>query len=228
MVSLNLNIVEMYVKNLNNIDLENIMSLQLSLFKSYLKILEVPYFLENTNLLITSNVVKEVIKKSHIFNDVFLALHPQIIKTSSKSDITVIWINIWDSQNNLKAKDLINKCFNIGCQIAIIRMNSDIPQCKNYWKWGHTTFACCSYNSKCQKCNGSHKVKHYRDIVWYCKANFKINPSKLKIKKGESCSYLFKCINCKGEHQVITIIQELLPISTLDWSNYVFHSEKHS
>jgi len=82
--------VEMYVKNLNNIDLENIMSLQLSLFKSYLKILEVPYFLENTNLLITSDVVKEVIKKSHIFNDVVLALHPQIIKTSSKSDITVI------------------------------------------------------------------------------------------------------------------------------------------
>ena len=135
MVSLNLNIVEMYVKNLNNIDSENIMSLQLSLFKSYLKILEVRYFLENTNLLITSNVVKEVIKKSHIFNDVVLALHPQIIKTSSKSDITVIWINIWDSQNNLKAKDLINKWFNIGCQIATIRMNSDIPQCKNYWKW---------------------------------------------------------------------------------------------
>ena len=134
---LNLNIVERYVKNLNNIDSENVMSSQPSLSKLYLKILEVSYFLEKTNLLITSDIVEEVIKKSHIFNDVVLASYPQVIKTSPKSDIAVIWINIWDSQNNLKAKGLINKCFNIGCQIPTIRgtnMNSDVPQYKNCWK----------------------------------------------------------------------------------------------
>ena len=90
----------------------------------------------------------------------------------------------------------------------------------------YTTFTCCLYDSKCQKCNSLYKVKHYRDIVWCYKANFKINPSKLKIKKGESCPHLFKCINCKGEHQVITIIQDLLFILILDLLSYVFHSEK--
>jgi len=121
--------VERYIKNLNNIDSENIMNSWLSLFKSYLKILEIPYFLENTNLLITSDVVEEVIKKSHILNNVVLALHLQVIKTSSKSDIAVIWINIWDSQNNLKVKGLINEYFNIDHQITTIRntnMNLDI------------------------------------------------------------------------------------------------------
>jgi len=82
--------VERYVKNLNNIDSENVMSSQPSLSKLYLKILEVSYFLEKTNLLITSDIVEEVIKKSHIFNDVVLASYPQVIKTSPKSDITVI------------------------------------------------------------------------------------------------------------------------------------------
>ena len=38
-------------------------------------------------------------------------------------------------------------------------------------------------------------------MAWYCKANFKINPPRLEIAKGELCPYLFKCLNCKGEHQ---------------------------
>ena len=121
--------MERYIKNLNNIDSENIINSWLSLFKSYLEILEIPYFLENTNLLITSDVVEEVIKKLYIFNNIVLALHLQVIKTSSKSDIAVIWINIWDSQNNLKVKGLINKYFNIDHQITTIRntnMNLDI------------------------------------------------------------------------------------------------------
>jgi len=84
-------------KNLNNVDSSNVMSLRLSQSKSYLKILDILYFVENTNLLLTSDIIEKFIKTTHIFNDVVLTSYSYIIKTSSKSDIAVIWIDIWDS-----------------------------------------------------------------------------------------------------------------------------------
>ena len=63
------------------------------------------------------------------------------------------------------------------------------------------TFVCYAHGSKYIKCNDSYKVEYYRDIIWYYKANFKFNLSKLETKKEELCSHLFKYINCKGDHQ---------------------------
>ena len=88
--SSNLNIVERYVKKLNNINSNNVISHYLSQFKLYLKILEMLYFLENINLLITSNIIEEVIKDTHIFNDIVLASYLHIIKMSPKSNIAII------------------------------------------------------------------------------------------------------------------------------------------
>ena len=92
------------------------MSLQLPQSKLYLKILEIPYFLENTNLSITSNLIKKVIKNTYIFIIIVLVSvsYSYVIKISPKLDMAVIWIDIWDSQNNMKAKCVINSCFNIG------------------------------------------------------------------------------------------------------------------
>lgn len=86
----NLNIVEKYMKDLNNIITSDIMSPWLPQLKSYLKILEVPYFLKNTNLLITYNVIEMVIKDSYIFNNIILASWPHIIKAFTKLDMAVI------------------------------------------------------------------------------------------------------------------------------------------
>lgn len=41
-------------------------------------------------------------------------------------------------------------------------------------------------------------------MIWYCKANDKINLLRLKTKKGKLCSYMFKYINCKGKYLVVT------------------------
>jgi len=46
----NLKIIEKYIKNLNNIDSDNVISFRLSQSKSYLKILSISYFVKNTNL----------------------------------------------------------------------------------------------------------------------------------------------------------------------------------
>ena len=56
-----LNIIEKYIKDLNNIDLSNIKIPRLSQLKSYLKILGISYFVENTNLPITIDIVERVI-----------------------------------------------------------------------------------------------------------------------------------------------------------------------
>ena len=78
------------MKNLNNINSSNVMSPRLPQSKSYLKILSIPYFVKNTNLLLTSNITEEVLETTYIFNDVVLALSLHIIKASPKSDIAVI------------------------------------------------------------------------------------------------------------------------------------------
>jgi len=82
-------------------------------------------------------VIEDVIKKNHIFNNVVLALKPCIIKVFPKVDMAIVWLDIWDVQSRSKAKDLINRCFNIENYIATIRganMNPGVPQCKNCWK----------------------------------------------------------------------------------------------
>ena len=85
-----LNIIEKYIKELNNINSNNIMSPCLSQFKSYLKILGISYYLANTNSPITSNIVEEIIKNTHVFNDFILVSHTCIIKASSKSNMAII------------------------------------------------------------------------------------------------------------------------------------------
>jgi len=125
------------VKSTNHINTNDVETPRLSQSKSYLKIIGISYPQENSTSSITLNVVEDIIKKNHIFDNVILTLKPWIIKVSSKSDMAIIWVNIWDIQSGSKAKSLINRCFNIESYITTIRgtnMNSDILQYKNYWK----------------------------------------------------------------------------------------------
>ena len=123
---------------------------------------------------------------------------------SSKSDMTIIWIDIWDVQSSSRAKSLINQCFNVGKYIATIRganMNSEVPQCKNCWKWGHSTFSCRIQGSKYVKCNGPHKSQNHHKFSWCYKANTKTSPPYLETKKSKLCPHTFKCSNYWSEYQ---------------------------
>jgi len=71
-----------------------------------------------------------ILKQNQIFDNISLASKPRVIKVSSKSDMSIVWIDIWDVQSGSNAKILINKYFNVGRYIAIIReanMNPDVP-----------------------------------------------------------------------------------------------------
>ena len=194
-------ILEKYFKGLGNLKSKDI-SPHLPQSKSFLKILGVPYFDNALNSLNTSQV-ENSLSKTCIFNNITLSSCPRVIQAFKNSDMVVIWVDIWDSQNGTKAKTIINRSFNFGRHIAMVRgttMNPGIPQCHNCLKWEHTTFAYQAHRAKCQKYGGPHKLEHHRDLAWCCKGNDKTNPPQLETKKGELCLYSFKCISCKKDH----------------------------
>jgi len=54
------------------------------------------------------------------------------------------------------------------------------------------------YKSRYQKYNRLYKLEHHKNIVWYCKANFKINLLRPETKKGELYTHSFKYTNCNA------------------------------
>jgi len=186
--------IEKYIKNINNIALDSIESPHLPKSKLYLKIIGLLHLMGNG--IITPDFVKGVLKETHLFKDVSLASKPRIIKASPKSNMAVVWVDIWDSQSSSLAKNIINCCFNIGCFIATVRgmnMNLGILQCKNCWKWGHLILSCCSHISRCAKCYGAHVTGHHREKAWCCMENKKTNQT--PTKEGEYHKLHSACIS---------------------------------
>ena len=78
--------------------------------KSYLKITGIPYFsyADNHQTKLTSNDIENILKQNHIFDNISLASKPRVIKVFPKSDMALVWIDIWDVQSSKNAKMLIN------------------------------------------------------------------------------------------------------------------------
>ena len=140
----NLSIIDNYIKNSTNVNTLQVENSRLPMSKSYLKIIGIPFFPHSNSMeKLTSLDIETILKQNHIFDNISLASKLRVIKVSPKSDMAIVWIDIWDVQSGKNAKLLINRCFNIGNYIATIRganMNPGVPQCKNCWKWGHSTF----------------------------------------------------------------------------------------
>ena len=127
--------IENFLKNINNVNSDLIKSPHLPKSKSYMKIIRLPY--KTKQEVITPDNIEGILKELHLFKNIMLVSKPYIIKVSLKSDIAVIWVDIWDSQSSSLAKNIINCCFNIRQFVATVHstnMNPGIPQCKNYWK----------------------------------------------------------------------------------------------
>ena len=139
-------IIDQFMKNSSNINSLQVEDLRLPKSKSHLKIIGIPFYPHtNSQDKLTSADIETILQQNHIFDNVTLASKPRIIKVSLKSNMAIVWIDIWDIQSGHNAKMLINRCFNVGNYIATIRganINPGVPQCKNCWKWGHSTFLC--------------------------------------------------------------------------------------
>jgi len=116
---LNLAMIENYLKNMQNVDSSSIESPRLPKSKSYMKIIGLPYKINQD--IISPDFIEGVLKETHLFNSVVLASKPRVIKASPKSDMAVVWVDIWDSQNGSSVKNIINHCFNIGRFIATVK-----------------------------------------------------------------------------------------------------------
>jgi len=116
-----LQIINQYVKKLENINELQVEEPHLPQFKSYLKITGIPYFPNGrTQERLSASDVEMVFKQNQIFDNIKLASRPRVIKVSPKSDMSIVWLDIWDYQSGKKAKCLINWCFNFGRYIATI------------------------------------------------------------------------------------------------------------
>ena len=123
------------MKTSNDINSLQVEDSRLPKSKSYLKIIGILYY-PHANLQdkLTSADIKTILQQNHIFDNITLASKPRLIKVSPKSDMAIVWIDIWDVQSSQNAKMLINRCFNVGNYIATIRganMNLGVSQCKN-------------------------------------------------------------------------------------------------
>ena len=87
--SSDLSIVENYVKNTSSMDSNNVQTAQLTQSKSYLKILDIPYIIKDTNISINLSVVEKIIKFTHIFDNICITSKPCIVKVSPKSDMAI-------------------------------------------------------------------------------------------------------------------------------------------
>ena len=159
-----MSIINNCIRKIKNVNSKHIDTLWLLMSKSYLKILSLLYFVNNTYLPITPDIVKEVLKKTYIFNNVVLISKPCIIKASNNS--------------NLAIRHFITTIYSTN-------INLSIPQYKNYWKWDHLTFRYQLYMFWYIKCMRPHKSEHHKELVWCYQKNTRVNPLRFTTKKDK-------------------------------------------
>ena len=132
--SSDLMLIDQYIKNSNDVNTLQVEEPRLPKSKSYLKIIGILYYPHNNSQeRLTSNDIKTILKQNQIFDNISLASKPWVIKVSPKSDMSIVWIDIWDVQSGTNTKMLINRCFNVGEYIATIQganMNPGVPSAR--------------------------------------------------------------------------------------------------
>jgi len=101
--------IEKYIKNSLQTNDDSIATPRLPQSKSYLKIVGILYFVDKSNTHISSEDIERILKNNHIFNNIVLVSRLRVIKVSSKLDMAIVWIDIWDTQNSNNTKKIINR-----------------------------------------------------------------------------------------------------------------------
>ena len=92
-----MSIIDNYVKNSNDINSLQVDEPRLPKSKSYLKITGIPFFPYSNSLeRLTSDDIEAILKQNHIFDNISLTSKLRVIKVSPKSNMSIVWIDIWD------------------------------------------------------------------------------------------------------------------------------------
>ncbi|KAF5377289.1 hypothetical protein D9615_006460 [Tricholomella constricta] len=171
--------------------------------RSYLKIVNVPFFQKVGGAPITQDLVESRICQDPVTKNFHLASKPRVSRNSPASDSCTVWFDIWDTQSGANLKQLVNKRLSFGGQICMIRpaeKRPGTPQCQRCWKWGHIDTRCSLNRNICAHCGGPHGLQYHRVLGSCCKAKPKANPPVEATHPDEDCPHPPKCVNCGGEH----------------------------
>ncbi|KXN89366.1 hypothetical protein AN958_05790 [Leucoagaricus sp. SymC.cos] len=97
--------------------------------RSYLKIVDVPYFCPGSKDFIDSGYVREVMRRSHMASSFTLANSPRVMRNSRHADSATVWFDVVDSQSGAVAKRLINSSFQFGpasCPVRPAQSHADL------------------------------------------------------------------------------------------------------
>jgi hypothetical protein len=100
--------------------------------QSYLKIVDVPYFV-GTDTPLTSPFIKEAMGKSHLASLFTLANSPRVMQNSWKSDTATVWFDILNSQSGATTKHLVGSSFqfrSLSCFIHAAKAHPGTPLCQ--------------------------------------------------------------------------------------------------
>ena len=175
--------------------------------KSYLKIVDVPFFSDPVLAKRTTpEDVDGAFQRSPLHDDYRPDAAARIVRESHSSTRATVYFNVWDSQSGARAKRLINKRIMIHgheCFIRAAAANPGVPLCQRCWKWGHPTKACRG-RVRCPICGEPHTEEEHRHVAGCCKGNPGANPPVPPTPSGEPCPHSFRCLNCRKEgHSVM-------------------------
>jgi len=107
--TLDLSTIKKYLESIENVNSDSIEGPYLPKSKSYIKIIGLPY--KTNQGVITPDYIENVLKELYLFKDVVLVSKLHVIKASPKSNMAVVWVDIWDSQSDSSVKNIINQIF---------------------------------------------------------------------------------------------------------------------
>jgi hypothetical protein len=156
-----------------------------------------PYSTRPEDVLTGSQVIESLAKNSRL--DGLSAVRiPRVIKSKGSNDMAVIFLDVWDSQNGINTKDVVNKVYHIGGKLIRIEYacpREFVPQCQKCWAWNHGTKACRLNHYRCPKCNGGHKEENHNMFAECCGEERKKNNGIIS-----NCTHDPKCRNCGDIH----------------------------
>jgi hypothetical protein len=122
---------------------------------------------------------------------------PAVVRSKGSNDMAIAFVDVWDSKNGIRTKELVNKVYHIGgklIKLEYARQREFVPQCQNCWSWTHGTSRCRINHQRCARCGQPHKTENHDLFATCCGA----------VKKTADytgvCAHPLKCINCKGSH----------------------------
>jgi hypothetical protein len=95
--------------------------------------------------ILTGERVVKIMTSVQQFAGIECVCNPAVIRSKGSNDMAVVFMDIWDSQNGINLRNLVNKVYHIGgklIKVEYVRPREFVLQCQKCWKWNHGTKAC--------------------------------------------------------------------------------------